>query len=128
VDKIVVLPLSIDTDLYDPAITKPFVYSSSANDPILGGVWVVGRDAGPPEELAPAFRFLSVFKMEERKGGDLLLEAYWNEFLGVEDVLLTIHTYVYAHRNPRDLQALTDIIRDHAIMLVYAIWIFELLK
>uniref|UniRef100_A0A7S0H1M3 A-kinase anchor protein 7-like phosphoesterase domain-containing protein n=1 Tax=Amorphochlora amoebiformis TaxID=1561963 RepID=A0A7S0H1M3_9EUKA len=54
---------------------------------------------GISEALAPGipgeFRFLSVFKWEERKGWDLLLEAYLEEFEASDPVTLYILTNAY---------------------------------
>jgi glycosyltransferase involved in cell wall biosynthesis len=44
------------------------------------------------------FVFLSIFKWEERKGWDILLEAYFSEFSKEDDVLLVILTNAY-HSN-----------------------------
>ena len=39
------------------------------------------------------YRFLSVFKYEHRKGGDILLNSYWNAFTLKDDVELVIRSY-----------------------------------
>ena len=39
------------------------------------------------------YRFLSVFKYEHRKGGDILLNSYWNAFTLKDDVELIIRSY-----------------------------------
>lgn len=39
------------------------------------------------------FLFLSVFKWEYRKGWDILLTSYWNEFQVSDHVMLLLHTY-----------------------------------
>lgn len=41
------------------------------------------------------FKFLSVFKWEQRKGWDLLLDAFFSEFTVRDKVTLYIHTYLY---------------------------------
>lgn len=47
----------------------------------------------------PSFRFLSIFTWIERKGYDLLLKAYFEEFSSKEDVVLIIKTG--AHNNQK---------------------------
>ncbi|MED3552010.1 DUF4214 domain-containing protein [Cytobacillus praedii] len=47
----------------------------------------------------PSFRFLSIFTWIERKGYDLLLKAYFEEFSSNEDVVLIIKTG--AHNNQK---------------------------
>ena len=37
--------------------------------------------------------FLSVFKWEWRKGWDLLLRGYWDEFSAADDVVLRLRTF-----------------------------------
>lgn len=80
--KLVTIHLSLDTTLYDPEHTTPFALD---------------------QKHRSAFKFLSVFKWESRKGWDVLLKAYFEEFSGdTDDVLLVLHTYLYGQRNPRD--------------------------
>lgn len=40
------------------------------------------------------YNFYSIFEWTERKNPKMLLEAYWREFEGIEDVGLTIKTYL----------------------------------
>ena len=47
----------------------------------------------PKAESRTRFRFVSVFKYEHRKGGDVLLRAYWSEFTKMDDVELIIRSY-----------------------------------
>jgi hypothetical protein len=62
--KIKKVPIPIDVHFYDPATVEPmYLPLPNHND--------------KPEDY---FKFLSVFKMEERKGWDILLRAYWEEF------------------------------------------------
>jgi len=70
-EKLVVVPIPIDTQFYSPL---PFLPSSSST-------------ASLPSQLRPlslpnrgGFNFLSVFKWEQRKGWDVLLDAYLAEF------------------------------------------------
>ncbi|CAK9034280.1 unnamed protein product [Durusdinium trenchii] len=72
-NKIAVVPEAVDTDLFDPAAHEALE---------LGGT----------EGL---YRFLSVFKWEKRKGWDILLRAYFQEFSAVDDVILVIKTQAF---------------------------------
>lgn len=73
-EKIVVVPEAVDTDLFDPA----------AHEPLAS----VAKDGEGPE----VFRFLSVFKWEPRKGWDVLLRAYFEEFSAKDPVRLLLKT------------------------------------
>ncbi len=68
--KIRTIPLSIDTRKYDPRGQHP--------------LWTSDPDQ---------FRFLSVFEWTPRKGWDVLVRAYCEEFAPDEPVSLTLRTY-----------------------------------
>uniref|UniRef100_A0A6U4RKD1 Glycosyl transferase family 1 domain-containing protein n=1 Tax=Hemiselmis andersenii TaxID=464988 RepID=A0A6U4RKD1_HEMAN len=71
--KIHIVPEAVDTELFDPEDMDPLeIYDGDHR-----------------------YKFLSVFKWEERKGWDVLLRAYFSEFSEKDDVLLTIRTYAY---------------------------------
>jgi len=70
-EKLFKVPESIDIDLYDETIIEPMYLPRRKK-------WA----------------FLSVFKMEERKGWKDLITAYFKEFTAEDDVSLFIHTYV----------------------------------
>lgn len=78
--KIFVVPEAVDTEFFDP-----------------------GRHAGASEDRAE-FRFLSVFKWERRKGWDVLLRAYFEEFSGDDPVSLSIKTQAF-HTAGADFEA-----------------------
>lgn len=69
-EKIAVVPEAVDTDLFNPSVEA--------------------LDLGPG--LQGQYLFLSVFKWEKRKGWDILLRAYFEEFTGADKVLLIIKT------------------------------------
>eukprot|EP00736_Rhodelphis_marinus_P005640 Rmarinus@m.9905 len=73
-EKLQVIPESVNTTLFDPKITKPLA---------LPGV------------SEKDFVFLSVFKWEKRKGYDLLLRAYLEEFDASDNVVLVLLTNQY---------------------------------
>jgi len=75
------LPESLDIHLYDPDATTPL-----------------------PLPLACNFSFLSVFKWEERKGWDILLEAFAEEFRADEGVCLFIQTQMFQQRGGATVQ------------------------
>lgn len=66
---IFVIPHGVDIDIFNPNV-EPLKINGSAN-----------------------FNFLSVFQYSTRKGIDILLSAYFQEFDASEDVALIIHTY-----------------------------------
>jgi hypothetical protein len=73
------------TPTLDPAVTEPLPLSG------LRG-----------------FNFLSVFKWEGRKGVDLLLRAFFEEFSAADDVALIIFSHLFGARNayrPKTIQA-----------------------
>jgi len=88
-DKLVVMPESVDTEFFSPehaATLPPFRFpgedddtsrtlntSAAAND---GSIDPASRSILPHRP----FRFLSIFKWEERKGWRILLEAFIREF------------------------------------------------
>ena len=80
-------------------------------EPFDSRLWAEGDDGGGPQvEVSGrrAFAFLSVFKLEERKGWRALLYAFFSEFSADDDV--SLHLLTYRHqgadpRNPRRVQA-----------------------
>eukprot|EP00299_Pterocystis_sp_00344_P002454 c12771_g1_i1.p1 GENE.c12771_g1_i1~~c12771_g1_i1.p1 ORF type:complete len:574 (-),score=135.92 c12771_g1_i1:10-1608(-) len=64
-----------------PAFTFPNFYGSKC-------------DCVPENNDVSEFKFLSVFKWEERKGWRSLMRAYWSEFTCKEKVSLHLHTYL----------------------------------
>lgn len=67
-----VVPEAVDTTLFDPASVVDRTEVNGARD---------------------KFQFLSIFKWEDRKGWDVLLQAYWTAFSAADDVVLRLHTY-----------------------------------
>lgn len=86
-EKLVVMPEAVDTDFYNPDV-RPMAYPSTGLD------------------SPRVFKFLSVFKWEERKGWKFLLEAFLSEFSREDNVALFILTNAYHTGN--DFQARID--------------------
>jgi len=71
VQNVHVVPEAVDTEFFSPDSTSHFEY---------------------PKEETKVFRFLSVFKFEERKAWDVLVEAFVREFGKSDSVVLVILT------------------------------------
>ena len=81
-DKLTVIGEPVDVDTYRPGVlAKEYVRGERQR-------WVRGSEQRP-------FRFLSIFKFEERKGWPILLTAYLSEFTAAEPVELWILTSAY---------------------------------
>ena len=81
-DKLVVIGEPVDVDTYKPAVVaKEYVRGERQR-------WAKGKEQRP-------FRFLSIFKWEERKGWPILLTAYLSEFTASDPVELWILTSAY---------------------------------
>eukprot|EP00227_Mantoniella_beaufortii_P018278 CAMPEP_0197577002 /NCGR_PEP_ID=MMETSP1326-20131121/1789_1 /TAXON_ID=1155430 /ORGANISM="Genus nov. species nov., Strain RCC2288" /LENGTH=1233 /DNA_ID=CAMNT_0043139993 /DNA_START=914 /DNA_END=4615 /DNA_ORIENTATION=+ len=75
-DKVAVIPEAVDVELLQLTATR--------HHPLhIHG------------EVKPSFKFLSVFKMEDRKGWRELVEGYCAAFSSSDAVLLVLHTYIY---------------------------------
>ncbi|KAL2227588.1 uncharacterized protein LOC105161009 [Sesamum indicum] len=75
----------VDLEFFDPFKVEPLDLASI-------GSLVLGLDKS---NLRKQFVFLSVFKWEYRKGWDVLLRSYLQEFSGVDDVALYLLTNAY---------------------------------
>ncbi|OMP06887.1 Glycosyl transferase, family 1 [Corchorus olitorius] len=82
--KVVKLVQPIDVNFFDPSRHKPLDIASVGN-------LVLGPDSNPSNK----FVFLSVFKWEFRKGWDVLLKAYLEEFSRDDEVVLYLLTNPY---------------------------------
>jgi GT2 family glycosyltransferase/predicted SAM-dependent methyltransferase/cytochrome c-type biogenesis protein CcmH/NrfG len=70
-DNILVVPGAVDVNSFDPGIVEPMNL-----------------------EGKKGFNFLSVFEWNERKGADVLLNAYFEEFSNDDDVCLFLRTHL----------------------------------
>jgi glycosyltransferase involved in cell wall biosynthesis len=91
------MPEAVDTEFYNPAVA-PMVYPQI-----------------PDFDSDGAFKFLSVFKWEERKGWKFLLEAFLSEFTRADRAVLWILTNAYHTDN--DFQAKIDEFVSHTLNL-----------
>mmetsp|Transcript_28331 Transcript_28331/g.45893 ORF Transcript_28331/g.45893 Transcript_28331/m.45893 type:complete len:1586 (+) Transcript_28331:134-4891(+) len=90
-EKIFKVPEALDTDYYDERNIEPLYIPNRKG-------WV----------------FLSVFKMEERKGWKELIKAFVEEFTGDDDVMLYIHTHLWnAEGNKFEATRIKKFIMDY---------------
>ena len=82
---ITVVPLGVDTDMYKPGV-EPIAFSRNLRD----------------------FVFLSVFGWSLRKGYDVLLKAYFEEFTGDEPVSLVLSTRYFGSADESKKQVIRD--------------------
>ncbi|CAL9178204.1 unnamed protein product [Musa hybrid cultivar] len=83
--KVVKLVQPVDVEFFDPAKHEALVLPSKA--PVLG--------SDSRASTGREFVFLSVFKWEQRKGWDVLLKAYLEEFSKADGVALYLLTSAY---------------------------------
>lgn len=103
---VAVIPESVDTTLFDPGNhlgrNRTTMSSSPQRSPfpVLNST-ILGLYMYPYNDCdcssadnggcrRPPFTFLSIFKWEERKGWDTLLESYWKAFSPTDHVLLRL--------------------------------------
>ncbi|XP_015876537.3 uncharacterized protein LOC107413173 [Ziziphus jujuba] len=84
--KVVKIVQPIDVKFFDPLLYKPFDLASAGN-------LVLGTP--PHNSNAKKFVFLSIFKWEYRKGWDVLLKSYLEEFSEADGVALYMLTNPY---------------------------------
>ena len=94
--KLVVLGEPVDTSFFDPAVATPLPLPT--------------RKAKSP----PPYRFLSVFKWEQRKGWDVLLSAYFQEFEPSENVELLLKTRPF-HSSADFDGLISDFVKRHGL-------------
>ncbi|WCJ19129.1 UDP-Glycosyltransferase superfamily protein [Euphorbia peplus] len=104
--KVVKIVQPIDVDFFDPSR-----YAALELD--LVGDFVLGeRHRGSNSEKE--FVFLSVFKWEYRKGWDVLLKAYLNEFSSSDPVALYLLTNPY-HSDSDFRNKIAEFVKDHKV-------------
>lgn len=83
--KIFVVPEAVDVELFDPARHKALDWGAVPG----------GGGSAKPDQKEEVYRFLSVFKWERRKGWDVLLQAFFEEFSAEDPVVLQIKTQAF---------------------------------
>eukprot|EP00760_Papus_ankaliazontas_P035550 PhM_4_TR7886/c0_g1_i1/m.55492 len=106
--KLVLMPEPIDVHFFDPRVTQPVLlpnrdlWNSYSNFPSSETF-----DADkPPYSLRRHFKFMSVFKWEDRKAWDVMLRAYVKEFAPSKGDRVSLYLYCYLWsggdaRNPK---------------------------
>eukprot|EP00759_Apiculatamorpha_spiralis_P017224 PhF_6_TR23305/c0_g1_i1/m.32888 len=115
-----VIPEGIDMHLYNPDLVRPaFLPPRADND--MGLNFIYDSMPGTPNTNR-YFKFLSMFKWEDRKGWDTLFLAYFSNFNRTSPVTLYIVTRVWFPNNgheipydgPHDVVGLSRTIYDFA--------------
>jgi glycosyltransferase involved in cell wall biosynthesis len=101
--KLAILGEAVDTNLFDPEHASPLPLPPPPPPP-----WHSRTHVKSP------FRFLSVFKWEARKGWDVLLRAYFEEFAPSEPVELLIKTRPFHSSDDFD-DLIEDLIAEHKL-------------
>eukprot|EP01012_Entosiphon_sulcatum_P015389 TRINITY_DN20356_c0_g2_i1.p1 TRINITY_DN20356_c0_g2~~TRINITY_DN20356_c0_g2_i1.p1 ORF type:complete len:619 (-),score=83.73 TRINITY_DN20356_c0_g2_i1:418-2274(-) len=96
--KLFIVPEAIDTDFYNPATVSPLP-------------WIVT----PRNKHYNNFKFLSTFKWEDRKGWDVLLRAYFQEFTSKDPVSLYFKTFLYMDYDAHNSKKIEKIIENFAM-------------
>lgn len=104
--KVVKVVQSVDVDFFDPSKYHPL-------DLVPMRERVLGK---PPKATGSKkeFVFLSIFKWEYRKGWDVLLRAYLEEFSGVDGVALYLLTNPF-HTNNDFSNKIVEFVEDSGI-------------
>jgi glycosyltransferase involved in cell wall biosynthesis len=127
-DRLFIVPEPIDVFYYDPyAATKIRLplppetpWRRSSNIAIFGESVNANADEQTQssrwrsirrKSAEVSFKFLSVFKWEDRKGWEILLDAYFDEFRAEEPVSLYLLSYVYGNQG-RDPESIIAKIRS----------------
>ncbi|KAI8471735.1 MAG: hypothetical protein J3K34DRAFT_520265 [Monoraphidium minutum] len=90
--RLVVVPEAVNTTLFDPASHPPLRDLESRAVRVFGAAWADKAAAARGRGVRRPFRFVSTFEWTERKGWDVLLEAYLSEFSRDDDVELMLRT------------------------------------
>ncbi|KAJ9446204.1 glycosyl transferase [Diplonema papillatum] len=110
--KLVVIPEPIDTYFYDPRVTPRLAMPPRHLDWSCASNMPASDPAS--SELHRHYKFLSVFKLEERKGWDVLIDALAREFTRRDPVSLYLVCYIYGDQYPRDARRVLSKLLDHA--------------
>eukprot|EP00656_Telonema_subtile_P027922 TRINITY_DN3012_c0_g1_i5.p1 TRINITY_DN3012_c0_g1~~TRINITY_DN3012_c0_g1_i5.p1 ORF type:complete len:419 (-),score=68.44 TRINITY_DN3012_c0_g1_i5:434-1690(-) len=104
-EKLVRIPEPVDTSFFDPAkVGSPLTLEWNAR---------VSQEDVPRQYHRASYAFLSIFKWEARKGWDVLLRAYFEEFSIEDDVSLHILTHGY-HATKSESEAVAEFVQHNA--------------
>jgi len=90
--KLVRIPEPVDVNFYNPSKYTPLPLEWYEPTP---GDQPTHKNSRRNNRKRASFAFLSIFKWEARKGWDVLLKAYFDEFTASDDVSLHILTHGY---------------------------------
>ena len=114
--KLYVMPEPIDVHFFSPDAVEPyslperhFAQTASTHP----GARVPHRD------LARHYKFLSVFKLEDRKGWDILLAAYLKEFKADAPVSLYLVCYLWGESDSRNAKKVLEKVLEAAHKMGY---------
>eukprot|EP00754_Rhynchopus_humris_P023257 Rhum_TRINITY_DN14827_c3_g1::Rhum_TRINITY_DN14827_c3_g1_i1::g.122042::m.122042 len=94
--KLVVVPEPVDVHQYAPHAASPYALPHRAFRSQCS------PHAADPSVLGGNYKFLSVFKLEDRKGWDVLLAAYLAEFKAGDRVSLYLACYIWGEADSRN--------------------------
>ena len=104
--KLVKVVQAVDTQFFNPAKVKPLPY--------LAGKRVLVSEI-KVLHTKPPYVFLSIFKWEFRKGWDILLSAYLQEFSGKDNVALYLLTNPYHSSDQNFASVIQNFVRSVGI-------------
>lgn len=85
-----------------------------------------GRPSRHIADIWPGFRFLSVFEWAPRKGPDILLRAFWEEFSKEDDVCLIIKTKSsFGKETGNSRRQLQHLIRRYRPKNAAPVWVYD---
>ena len=104
-DKLWLLPEAVDMNLFERDSTEPWPLTNQRGFRFLS-IFKVRLPPRPDRTLPlAAYRCTRCpWQWEERKGWDVLLKAYVQQFTIQDDVCLVLHTYVFRSEAPRDVR------------------------
>ena len=114
-EKVVLIPESVDVFFFDPDVAGKLEIPFS-ND----FLFYDSRSERPVKQVEKEYKFLSHFKWEDRKGWDVLYEAYFSSFTPEDDVVLIVLTHIWfpgppeTHGDPTNHTLIREIVHKLA--------------
>lgn len=93
--RIDIVPLGIDQEIFNPQIKQEDIHFKKVN--------LIEQTIDYTDEKPSGFRFLSAARFSHRKGCDLVLKAFANEFTKADDVSLVLFYLPENERDPEHL-------------------------